>query len=145
MKQQTPTITITTAAKLTALQQKEAEQLVANRAGKAKIIFATDPNVLGGITVAIGGQTFDASLAGQLKELALSTDRAQVITAVELTMAQRKKLTDAIHEAFGSLTVVETTDPAVIGGLKMIVGSKEYDHTIAGKLVRLKEQTLAQM
>lgn len=145
MQQQAPTITITTAAKLTAAQEKQAEKLVANRSGKAKIVFATDPTVLGGIKVAIGGQTFDATLEGQLRELALTVEHAQVVTAVPLSVPQRKTLTDAIRESFGSVNILEFVDPTVVGGIKVIVGSKEYDHTIAGKLARLKEQTLAQM
>lgn len=145
MKQQAPTITITTATQLTDSQRKQAEELVANRTGKAKIVFEKDSTVLGGIKVSIGGQTYDATLEGQLKELALSADACQVITAVALTAPQRKKLTDAIHETYGSVNVVETVDPEVIGGIKIIVGSKEFDRTIAGRLLRLKEQTLAQI
>lgn len=145
MKQQMPTITIITATQLTDAQQKQAESLVVNRAGKAKIVFEKDPTVLGGIKVTIGGQTYDATLEGQLKELAFSADACHVITAVALTAPQRKKLTEAIHEVYGSVNILETVDPEVIGGIKVIVGSKEFDRTIAGKLTRLKEQTLAQM
>jgi len=145
MKQQTPTITITTASKLTTAQQKQAETLVATRAGKANLVFQEDPTVLGGIKVSIGGQTFDATLEGKLKELAISAQACQVITAVALTAPQRKTLTDAIHKTYGSVSIIESVDQDVIGGIKVIVGSKEFDHTIAGKLARLKEQTLAQM
>lgn len=145
MRSQVPLITITSATKLTPEQQKAAEALVVARAGKATVKFAIDPLVLGGVKVEIGSQIFDATLEGQLKQLALPGNTCTITTAVPLTPSQRKLLITTITQRHGSVTITEKVNPDVIGGIKVVIGSKEYDKTIAGKLNRLQSHTLTHL
>lgn len=145
MSSQTPIITITTATKLTPEQQQAAKKLVASRAGTTDLVFAIDPKVLGGIKVEIGAQLFDATLEGQLKQLALPGNSCVVTTAVPLSPNQKEKLFTAITTKYGSVAITEKVSPEVIGGIKVVIGSKEFDQTIAGKLHQLHAQTLIQM
>lgn len=56
-------------------------------------------------------------------------------TAKELTAAQAKKLTTAVSEALGKDVDVEfETDPALIGGLQLRVGSRLVDASLRTKL-----------
>jgi F0F1-type ATP synthase delta subunit len=135
-----PIITVSTAQPLTASQVAQVKKILEERAGQAKIVFSTDPSILGGVKVKIGDQQFDATLEGQLERLQLTRDHCTVTTAVPLTAAQYKKLATAISDKFGSIVIDELVDPSVIGGIKIVVASKEYDHTIKAKLDQLHKQ-----
>lgn len=137
---QAPVITVITAQALTASQVQQVKTLLHDRVGESTVIFQTDPDILGGIQVKIGEQRFDASLEGQLRRLQLTQDRCLVTTAVPLTASQRTELTKAITQKHGSMVIDEEVDPRVIGGIKIVIGSKEYDHTLAGRLAQLKKQ-----
>jgi F-type H+-transporting ATPase subunit delta len=64
---------------------------------------------------------------------------AKVTTAVELTKAQAKDLAGALRTALGGDPVIETAvDPAILGGLKVRVGSRLYDASLKTKLDSLK-------
>ena len=64
---------------------------------------------------------------------------AQVTTAVELSPAQAKGVAAALRQALGKDPEIETrVDPAILGGLKVKVGSKLFDASLKSRLDQLK-------
>jgi F-type H+-transporting ATPase subunit delta len=64
---------------------------------------------------------------------------AQVTTALPLTDAQAKALAASLRLAFGKDPEIETkVDPAILGGLKVRVGSRLYDASLKSRLDSLK-------
>jgi len=85
------------------------------------------------------------ALAGVIKAFqALAAARrgsvaARVTTAIPLTSAQIASLTSALRAALGKDPEVEThVDPAILGGVKVRVGSRLYDASLKSKLDSLK-------
>jgi F-type H+-transporting ATPase subunit delta len=66
--------------------------------------------------------------------------RAKVISAVDLDGAALARLRVLLQRKVGHrIELVAETDPAVIGGLRIHVGSKVYDATLTSHLTRLRE------
>ena len=64
---------------------------------------------------------------------------AQVTTAMPLTDAQTASLAAALRTALGKDPEIETrVDPAILGGLKVRVGSRLYDASLKSRLDSLK-------
>lgn len=64
---------------------------------------------------------------------------AQVTTAVPLTPAQSKGVAAALRQALGKDPEIETrVDPAILGGIKVRVGSRLFDASLKSKLDSLK-------
>lgn len=64
---------------------------------------------------------------------------AQVTTAVPLTAAQSKGVQQALRQALGKDPEIETrVDPAILGGIKVRVGSRLFDASLKSKLDSLK-------
>ena len=64
---------------------------------------------------------------------------AKVTTAVPLTAAQSKDIAAALREALGKDPEIETeVDPAILGGVKVRVGSRLFDASVKSKLDQLK-------
>jgi F-type H+-transporting ATPase subunit delta len=64
---------------------------------------------------------------------------ALVTTAIPLTGAQTEGLLAALRTALGKEPRIETrVDPAILGGLKVRVGSRLYDASLKSKLDSLK-------
>jgi F-type H+-transporting ATPase subunit delta len=64
---------------------------------------------------------------------------AQVTTAVPLTPAQSKGVAQALRQALGKDPEIETrVDPAILGGIKVRVGSRLFDASLKSKLDSLK-------
>ena len=64
---------------------------------------------------------------------------ATVVTAIPLTDAQQAGLAAALRTALGKDPQIETrVDPAILGGLKVRVGSRLYDASLKSKLDSLK-------
>jgi F-type H+-transporting ATPase subunit delta len=64
---------------------------------------------------------------------------AQVTTALPLTAAQTKALAASLRTALGKDPEIETkVDPAILGGLKVRVGSRLYDASLKSRLDSLK-------
>ena len=64
---------------------------------------------------------------------------AQVVTAIPLTDAQSTSLAAALRTALGKDPQIETrVDPAILGGVKVRVGSRLYDASLKSKLDSLK-------
>jgi F-type H+-transporting ATPase subunit delta len=64
---------------------------------------------------------------------------AEVVTAMPLTDAQSKALAAALRTALGKDPEIDTrVDPAILGGLKVRVGSRLYDASLKSRLDSLK-------
>jgi F-type H+-transporting ATPase subunit delta len=64
---------------------------------------------------------------------------AQVTTAVALSAAQSKGVAAALRQALGKDPEIETrVDPAILGGIKVQVGSRLFDASLKSKLDSLK-------
>jgi F-type H+-transporting ATPase subunit delta len=64
---------------------------------------------------------------------------AQVTTAVPLSPAQAKGVAAALRQALGKDPEIETrVDPAILGGIRVKVGSRLYDASLKSKLDQLK-------
>jgi len=64
---------------------------------------------------------------------------AHVTTAVPLSPTQSDTLSSALRTAFGKDPLIEThVDPAILGGLRVRVGSRLYDASLKSKLDSLK-------
>lgn len=71
--------------------------------------------------------------------------RAQVTTAAELKDAQAKAISAALTKAAGKpVNVTFRVDASILGGMIVTMGSKMLDHSVAGKLQRLKTQLVSQ-
>lgn len=66
-----------------------------------------------------------------------------VTAAQELTKEQLTKLATAVEKKRGEkVSVNVVVDPSVIGGVKVQIGSAEYDATIDGKLAHLRQELM---
>jgi F-type H+-transporting ATPase subunit delta len=64
---------------------------------------------------------------------------ADVVTAMPLSAAQAKALAAALRTALGKDPEIETrVDPAILGGIKVRVGSRLYDASLKSRLDSLK-------
>jgi F-type H+-transporting ATPase subunit delta len=64
---------------------------------------------------------------------------AEVVSALPLTPAQSKALAASLRTALGKDPEIETrVDPAILGGLKVRVGSRLYDASLKSRLDSLK-------
>lgn len=142
MKKELPVVTIITANKLSAGQLQSVQTLVESKIGEATYKQVVDATVLGGLKLTIGDQEFDATIAGKLEKLESQLQKVVVTTAVPLTAEQRKKITSALEEKIGAMDYSEVVDTTVVGGIKLLIGSKELDATVKGKLNRLKQLLL---
>lgn len=67
------------------------------------------------------------------------TVAAEVTTAIKISVAQQKAIAAALKKAFGKDPEITTTvDPALLGGLKVKVGSKLFDASLKSRLDQLK-------
>ena len=64
---------------------------------------------------------------------------AEVVTAVALTAAQTKGVAAALRQSLGKDPEITTrVDPAILGGIKVKVGSRLFDASLKSKLDSLK-------
>ncbi len=64
---------------------------------------------------------------------------AEVVTALPLTAAQAKGVQTALRQALGKDPEISTrVDPAILGGIKVKVGSRLFDASVRSKLDSLK-------
>jgi F-type H+-transporting ATPase subunit delta len=106
-------------AKFNATTQKFLGLLAAN--GRADILAS----------VILGYEALSAKARGAVS--------AQVTTAVALSPAQSKGVAAALRQALGKDPEIETRiDPAILGGIKVQVGSRLFDASLKSKLDSLK-------
>ncbi len=131
-------VTITAAQKLTVAQRKEITTLLKPKLGEVTINEVVDPEVIGGFKLSVGNQDFDVTTQGKMKALESLLPRVTVLSAVPLAASQKSKVEQFISQKIGDAEVVEVVDPALIGGIKIIFPSEEYDASLKGKLDKLK-------
>ena len=74
-----------------------------------------------------------------LHAAARSAVAAVVTTAAPMTAAQSKGVAEALRAALGKAPEIETrVDPALLGGIRVRVGSKLFDASLRSKLDSLK-------
>lgn len=144
MKTQTPIVTVTTAQALSDKQRTAVQKLVEVKLGHhCQISEQVDPGVVGGVRIAIGDQLFDATISGKLERLQPLLQVVTVTTAQELTSHQRTKLTKGLESKLSEpFQLKEIVDPAVVGGVRITVGSQEYDGTIRKSLDTLRHSLI---
>ena len=77
--------------------------------------------------IIVGFEQFSAQHRGVIS--------AEVTTALPLTAAQEKGVAAALRQALGKDPEIQTrVDPAILGGLKVKVGSRLYDASLKSKL-----------
>jgi F-type H+-transporting ATPase subunit delta len=80
-----------------------------------------------------------ASAFGALLSARRGQQVAQISTAHPLSDTQRAQLTARLTEAgFSGVTLRETVDPTLLGGLVVRIGSRLYDNSLKSKLQRLQ-------
>jgi F-type H+-transporting ATPase subunit delta len=85
-----------------------------------------------------------ASVYRELMDERARKVRVRVTSAVPLTEPEREQLGEMVRSRFDrSPLLVETVDPAVLGGLRVQVGDRVIDATIRSRLDALKDQLLA--
>jgi F-type H+-transporting ATPase subunit delta len=81
-------------------------------------------------------RNFLSLLAANLRAAALA---AEVTSAVPLTAAQADGVAAALRQALGKDPEITThVDPAILGGLKVRVGSRLFDSSLKSKLDHMK-------
>jgi F-type H+-transporting ATPase subunit delta len=88
-----------------------------------------------------GGRSFAASLARLVEMAAAARDRqvAYVTSAVPLTDEEVAQLGEHFAQRYGrSISVKETVDPEIIGGLSVQIGSDLYDGTVLRRLTEAR-------
>lgn len=75
----------------------------------------------------------------ELSATARGAVSAEVVTAVPLSAAQAKGVAQALRQALGKDPEISTrVDPALLGGIKVKVGSRLFDASLKSKLDSLK-------
>jgi F-type H+-transporting ATPase subunit delta len=113
---------------------------LAGVAAKAKFNLTTVKFL--GLVAAHGRASELASIIGSFELLsakARGVVAAVVTTAVPLSAAQSKGVASALRTALGKDPEIETrVDPAILGGIKVRVGSRLFDASLKSKLDSLK-------
>ena len=108
----------------------------------AKAKFSETTRKFLGLLAANGRASLLASVITGFEELAAKARgavSAQVTTAVPLSAAQSKGVAAALRQALGKDPEIETrVDPAILGGIKVRVGSRLFDASLKSKLDSLK-------
>lgn len=69
--------------------------------------------------------------------------KVKIVTAVEPSQANLKKIKQAVKEKYGSdLEFEQEVDPDVIGGVRLVIDYLKLDGTVASKIDSLKDQLL---
>lgn len=84
-----------------------------------------------------------ASVYRELMDERARKVRVQVTSAVPLTDGERDEVGTMVRQRFDlSPVLIETVDPAVLGGLRVQVGDRVIDATVRSRLDALKDQLL---
>lgn len=107
-----------------------------------KAQFAATTQKFLGLLAANGRASLLASVITSFEALsakARGAVSAQVTTAVPLSAAQSRGIAAALRQALGKDPEIETrVDPAILGGIKVRVGSRLFDASLRSKLDSLK-------
>lgn len=143
----TNTVVITTAQKLTVKQRSILKELITQKIGSSFVIDEViDVTVIGGIRIQLGSQEFDTTISGTLEKVESVLEIIEVTTADALSPNQRKTLTSSLQKQLGRpADIIEIVDPSMIAGLRLRVGSKEYDGTIKKRLEKLQAKLKSEL
>jgi len=123
-----------------AFSAEEKGKALAAIAAKAKFNSTTQKFL--GLLSANGRASCLASIISSFEALsakARGAISAQVTTAVALSPAQAKGVAAALRQTLGKDPEIETRiDPAILGGIKVQVGSRLFDASLKSKLDSLK-------
>ncbi len=67
-----------------------------------------------------------------------------VTTAISLSAKQLATLTTQLEKKYGKIALEKVVDPQVLGGIKIRIGSQEFDATLKQKFESVKAQISAQ-
>lgn len=75
------------------------------------------------------------------------TTKVQITTAVALSKAQAEAIEKKLRASFNtdSLIFEYRVDTEVVGGIRVIVGSREFDGTLRTRLEQLRQTLAAQL
>ncbi len=143
----TNTVVITTAQKLTDKQRSILKELITQKIGSTFAIDEViDTAVIGGIRIQLGSQEFDATISGTLEKVESLLEIIEVTTADALSPNQRKILASSLQKKLGRpAEIIEIVDPSMIAGLRLRVGSKEFDGTIKKRLEKLQAKLKSEL
>jgi len=135
-----PTVTIITAQALNSNQKKSITKLLESKLGHdVQIREEVNAEVLGGVLVKIGDQTFDASVAGKLEKIESQLPQLQVVSPVEIDNQTTKRIENKVRQVYGqSVGVNIVVNPNLVGGIQVRFGSQEYDSSVRTKLEKLQ-------
>lgn len=72
--------------------------------------------------------------------------KVNIVSAVKLSGSQLSKVKRAVETKHGKkISYQVVVDPAVIAGVKITIGSREFDGTVVGKLAQLRAQLLREI
>ena len=82
---------------------------------------------------------------GQLRKQRRGEVDVEVVTARDLDPAQLEKVRQSISQAIGKTAILSArTDPSMIGGLRVRIGDKLIDGSLATRLAHMKRQIIEQ-
>jgi len=61
-----------------------------------------------------------------------------VETVIPLSAEQKAVVSALLKSKFGTTSYAEKLNPSILGGVRIMVGSTQYDATLAGKLAQLR-------
>lgn len=69
----------------------------------------------------------------------MSASKSVVVeSAISLTAEQKKALSSLLKAKVGSEKFTEKVNPTLLGGLRVSIGTTQYDMSLAGKLSQLR-------
>lgn len=133
------TVLITTAQKLSDAQRASLKKIISKKIGSTfELTEIVDPVVIGGVKIKLGEQEYDVTISGSLEKVDSILEVVEVTTADPLTQSQTKTLRSGLEQKLGrAFELVQKVDPSVLAGLRLRVGSKEFDGTIKKQLEKL--------
>lgn len=66
------------------------------------------------------------------------TQSIVVETVIPLSAEQKAIVSVLLRSKFGTPSFIEKLNPSILGGVRIMVGSTQYDATLAGKLAQLR-------
>lgn len=76
----------------------------------------------------------------RLARLEVARHHATVESAVSLSQSDAKSIEESLRSRFGALTTEFRTNPALLGGLRLRVGSDVWDNSVKARLQDLQNQ-----
>lgn len=95
------------------------------------------------VMIDAGDQSLVGDVGGRVAQVAAGkaeTQKAEVTSAIELTEKEKDQLRKRLAEEYGAgLTFSFSVDPSLMGGLRVRVGDRLIDNSVATRLAALRE------